>query len=118
MNKLAALGGLPDSKVSHVSAEMAGAVSSLTASLSDIKDSASAEAMLPKLKDINDKLTGAKSAMEGLPEAGRTTILAQLKAALSKLKELADKVLTVAGVSEKIKPTVEAIMGKLTALTT
>ena len=118
MNKLAALGGLPDSKVSHVSAEMAGTISSLTASLSNIKDSASAEAALPKLKDINDKLTGAKSVMEGLPEAGRSTILTQLKMALGKLKELVEKVLAVNGVGDKIKPTVEAIMGKLTALTT
>jgi hypothetical protein len=116
MGKLAALGGMPASKVSQVSADMAGTFSSLTESLTGIKDTQSAEAALPKLKDIGDRLNGAKSALEGLPESGRSTILAQVKAALSKLKELADKVLAVAGVGDKIRPAVEAIMGKLNAL--
>ena len=116
MGKLAALGGLPASKVSQVSADLAGTFSSLTAALTGIKDSASAEAALPKLKDIGDRLDGAKSALEGLPESGRSTIVAQVKLALSKLKELADKVLAMAGVGDKIRPAIAAIMGKLNAL--
>ena len=116
MGKLAALGGLPASKVSQVSADLAGAFSSLTASLTGIKDTVSAEAALPKLKDISDRLDGAKSALEGLTESGRSTILAQAKLALGKLKELTDKVLAMGGVGDKIRPTLEAIMGKLNAL--
>jgi hypothetical protein len=116
MGKLAALGGLAASKVSQVSADMAGTVSSLTASLTGIKDTASAEAALPKLKDISERLDGAKSALAGLPEAGRTTILGLVKPALARLKELADKVLAMAGVGDTIKPAIEAIMGKLNAL--
>jgi hypothetical protein len=118
MGKLSALGGMPPSKVSQVSADMAGAVSSLTASLTGIKDAASAEAALPKLKDIGEKLDGARSALDGLSEPGRATILAQVKAALGKLKEIADKVLTVAGAGDKIRPAIEAVMGKLNALAT
>jgi hypothetical protein len=116
MGKLAALGGLPVPKVSNVSADLAGAFSSLTASLTGIKDTVTAEAALPKLKDISDKLDGAKNTLEGLPEAGRSTILAQAKTALGKLQELADKVLAMAGVGDKIRPTLEALMGKLRAL--
>jgi hypothetical protein len=116
LGKLASLGGLPASKVTQVSADLADSVSSLTTSLTGIKDTASAEAALPKLKDIGNRLDGAKSALEGLPESGRSTILAQVKTALSMLKELADKVLAMAGVGDKIRPLVEAILGKLNAL--
>jgi hypothetical protein len=116
MAKLAALGGLPASKVSQVSSDLAGTFTSLTTSLTGIKDIASAEAALPKLKDIGDRLDGARSALDGLPEAGRSTILAQVKTALGKLKELADKVLAMAGVGNTIRPALEAIMGKLNDL--
>jgi hypothetical protein len=51
----------------------------------------------------------------GLPEAGRSTIPGQLKGALGALNELADKVLALAGVGDKIRPAMEAIMGKLNA---
>jgi hypothetical protein len=117
MGKLAALGGLPASNVAQVSAGLASTFSSLTTSLAGIKDIASAEATLPKLKDIGDNLEGAKSTLEGLPEAARSTILAQVKTALDNLKGLADKVLAQAGVADMIRPALEAIMGKLNALT-
>jgi hypothetical protein len=116
MGKMAALGGFTASKISTVSSELAGTFTSLTAALTGIKDSASAEAALPRLRDISDKLDGAKSALNGLSEAGRTTIITQMKAALTKFKEMADKVLAMSGVSDKIKPTLDAIMGKLNSL--
>jgi hypothetical protein len=99
-----------------VSAELAGTFSSLTKSLAGIKDSASAEAALPQLKDIGDRLSGARSDLEGLSDAGRSTIVGLLKTALSTLKELSDKVLAMTGVGDKVRPAMDAIMGKLNAL--
>jgi hypothetical protein len=116
MSKLAGLGGFTASKVSQVSADMAGAFSALTTSLTGIKDSESAEAALPKLKDINEKLAGAKSALEGLSESARSTIVKEIKAAMGVLKGVADKVLAMAGAGDKVKPVLEAIMDKLHAL--
>ena len=116
MGKLAALGNLPAPKLSQVSADLAGTFSSLTASLAGIKDSVSAEAALPALKDISAKLDGAKSSLEGLTESGRSTIVGMLKTAMGRLTELTDKVLAMAGVGDTIKPTLDAIMGKLKAL--
>jgi hypothetical protein len=116
MGKLASLGGLPVPKASQVSAELAGTFSSLTKSLAGIKDSASAEAALPQLTDIGDRLRGARSALEGLSDAGRSTIVGLLKTAMGTLKELSDKVLAMAGVGDKIRPAMDAIMGKLNAL--
>jgi hypothetical protein len=116
MGQLTALGGLPASKVSQLSSEVAGTFSSLTTSLSNIKDKATAEAALPKLKDIGDKLAAEKTALEGLSESGKSTILGLVRPALTRLKELADRVLAITGVGEIIRPTVEAIMHKLNGL--
>ena len=100
----------------QVSTDLTGTFKSLTESLTSIKDAASAEAALPKLRDISDRLDEAKSALGGLTESGRSTILAQAKLALGKLKELTDKVLAMGGVGDKVRPAVEAIMDKLNAL--
>jgi hypothetical protein len=116
MSKMASLGGLPVPKVSQVSAHLADTFSSLTAALGGIKDSASANLALPKLKDISEKLDGAKGALDGLSESGKSTIVKLLKTAMSQLTQLADKVVAMAGVGDTIKPTLDAIMGKLKAL--
>jgi hypothetical protein len=116
MARLSALGGLPASKVCDVSADLAGTLASLNNSLIDIKDSGSAEGAVAKLKDIGEKLDSAKSALQALPESGRSAILEQLKAALSKVKELVAKVLTMPVVGDKVKPALDAVMGKLHAL--
>jgi hypothetical protein len=117
MDKFAALGGLPAPQTSNVSGELAKLVSSTTSALSGIKDTASAEATLPKLKELNDKLDACKGAMAGLPENGRSIINSLVKAAVAKLKEVADRVASTAGVGDKVKPVVDSIIGKLNALT-
>jgi hypothetical protein len=116
MGKLASLGGMAAPQASKVSSELAGTLSSLTDALTDIKDSASAEAALPKLKDINDKLDVSKEMMLGLSDTGKSTIRSLVQAALAKLKEVANKVVAIAGVGDKVKPVVDSILGKLTAL--
>jgi hypothetical protein len=116
MDKLASLGGLPAPQLPQVNGELAGAFSSLTDSLKGIKDAATAEAALPELTKINGKLDHAKASMDKLPTEGKATIISLLKPALVNLKELTDKVLAMAGVSEKIKPVIDGITGKLSAL--
>jgi hypothetical protein len=116
IGKLASLGGLPVPQTSNVSSELAGTFSSMTEALSGIKDAASAEAALPKLREINDKLGDSKQMMAGLSDSGRSTLNALLQTALGKLKELADKVLAIAGAGDKVKPVLDSIMSKLTAL--
>jgi hypothetical protein len=116
MGKLASLGGLPKPQFSQLNGELAGVVTSLTESLTGIKDAASAEKVLPKLTDISTKLDGVKRTMDQLPEDGRITISKMLKPALDRLRELAGKVLAMAGVGDKIKPILDAITSKLTAL--
>ena len=116
VNKLAALGGLPVSKLGNASGELAGAVTSLTESLGGIKDADSAEKALPKITDIGANVKGMKADLDKLPDAEKATIHSSLKDALVKLKDLVDKVLAIAGVSEKIKPAVDSVMDTLTKL--
>jgi hypothetical protein len=117
MDKFASLGSIPAPQASKVSGELAGAVSSMTSALAEVKDAASAEAALPKLQEVNDKLDAAKNLMAGLPESGKSTINSLLKVAIAKVKELADKVVSIAGVGPKVKPVLDSILGKLNALT-
>lgn len=117
MDRSASLGGLPVPQTSHVSGELANLLSTTTTALAGIKDTASAEATLPKLKEVNEKLDACKGALAGLPETGKSIIHSLLKEAVGKLKELADKVVARAGVGDKVKPVVDSIMDKLNALT-
>jgi hypothetical protein len=107
---------LPGIDVTKVGSSLSTALTSLTETLSGIKDSASAEAALPRLREIDGQLDAAKTSIEALPEAGRTTIGALVQDALAKLKDLAGNVLAIGGVGDLIKPVVDAIMTKLAAL--
>jgi hypothetical protein len=117
-DKMASLGGLQVPQTSKVSSELAGMFSSMTDALTGIKDAASADAALPKLQEVKDKLDASKAMVAGLPESGKATINSLLKVAIGKLRELADKVVGIAGAADKVKPVVDSIIGKLNALTT
>jgi hypothetical protein len=116
LGKMASLGGLPAPQFPQLSGDLAGMVSSLTETLTGIKDSASAEAALPKLQDIDSKLDAAKSTMERMSDTAQATIGSLVKAALANLRGVVDRVIAIPGVGDKVKPVVEAIMGKLTNL--
>jgi hypothetical protein len=91
-------------------------VTSLTESLTDVRDEASAEAALPKLGELDKKLDGLKTVRNELPEADKATFATLVTPHLGTLKDLITKVLAIPGVSEKLKPVLDGIMAKLTAL--
>jgi hypothetical protein len=91
-------------------------VKSLTNTLTGIKDAASAEAARPTLRELNGNLESARSAVDRLPEADKSSIQTLARSALDKLRGLVDKVLAMAGVGDKIKPIVDNIMNNLKAL--
>jgi hypothetical protein len=105
---------VPD--VGSLSKDLSGVLSSLTDTLGGIKDTASADAAMPKLKEISDKVDGASAAAAKLTDAGKSTIRSLVAPALDKLRELVKTVLAIPGVGDKIRPVVEAIMSRLTAL--
>lgn len=84
--------------------------------LTDVKDVPTAEAALPKIQGLNVTLDTLKAAWAKLPEATRTSITTAVKETLPKLKDLITRVLALPGVSEKLKPVLDALVTKLTGL--
>jgi hypothetical protein len=118
MAKCASLGGLQVPQGANVSADLAGLFSTMTGALTDVKDAASANAALPKLAEVDNKLAVAKAKVAELPEGARSLLNSLLRDAIHKLKELSDKVVSISGVGDKVKPVIDSIMAKLNALTT
>jgi hypothetical protein len=116
MHSYASLGGLPVPQASTVSGDLAGAFSSFTNTLTGIKDAASAEAAVPKLKNLNEKLDGFKGMLGSLPDAAKSTITPLIKSALASVESTVTQVLANPAASETVKPVVESIMEKLKAL--
>lgn len=99
-----------------VKKDVADVYSSATQYLGDIKDKDTAESALPKLEGLNETLDRVKKAWDKLPADVRTKASVISNDNLTKLKDLSAKVLAIPGVSEKVKPVVDALVAKLTAL--
>ena len=115
-DKMASIGGFTASRATELSSDLAGAFSSLTETLTGVKDAATAEAALPKLRDISGSLDGAKAALDTLSGDSKSILRSLIKTGIAKLKEITDKVVAIAGVPDQFKTVVNAIMGKLTTL--
>ena len=123
VNKVSALGGmpagqfaLPTVEVTKLAGEISDMVSSLTTTLSGIKDTASANAAIPKLQEINAQLDLSKVAWEKLPSGAKTAIGSMVAPSLTKLKTQVTEVLALNGASDKVKSDIDQIMSKLTSL--
>ncbi len=88
-----------------------------TTSLEGVKDAATADAALPKLKELTSNAEDMKKLYGLLPDAGKATIKTLLGNGIDKLKALADKILALPGVGPVLKPVVDGLMAKLTAIT-
>jgi hypothetical protein len=116
---------LPDARAAaaKIGSSMAGLTDQVTSwtksatdAFSNIKDEASAQAALPSLRELNDKLDGVKTSLSAVPAEAKKPILQTLSSSFTKLKELADKAMAIPGVGEKIRPVVEPMLNKLQAL--
>ena len=81
-----------------------------------MKDASTAEAALPKLQELDSKLDTAKVTMQKIAGAGKADVSELVKTSQGKLKELIERVLAIAGVSEKVKEVAHSIMTKLNEL--
>ncbi|MET0516062.1 MAG: DUF937 domain-containing protein [Nitrospiraceae bacterium] len=89
---------------------------SATDVFTDMKDAASAQAAMPKLKDLMVKLDSIRGLIDKLPAESKDKVLTVVKGLSSKLVLLIDKVMATPGVGEKIKPLVDDLRTKLNAL--
>jgi hypothetical protein len=95
--------------------DVTGAASSLTETLGNIKDAASVDAAVPKLQELDRKLGDARARLTGLPTDAQTA-LSSLKPTLETIKSMVTRVLAIPGATEKLKPLLDSIVAKLSAL--
>ncbi len=102
---------------SAVTTQITTFVKSANDSLATIKDPASAEAALPKLKELSDEFDSIKSATTALPADSRTSVINSLRTASTGLTQTIDKLNAIPGVKDKIKPVLDELMTKINNLT-
>jgi hypothetical protein len=103
-------------EVAQLTKDVSRTFSSLTDTLSGIKDLASAEAAVPALTDLGTKLDGMQAVMDKLPAAAKSTITALIKPGLDKLVDKFSTVLMIPGAGATLRPALEGVVGKLTNL--
>ena len=84
--------------------------------LTDIKDVPTAEAALPKVQGLNATLDTLKAGWDKLSDAAKASLKSIATENLDKVKDLVAKALAIPGVGEKLKPALDALVAKLTAL--
>ena len=84
--------------------------------LTSVKDVPTAEAATSKLELLGGTIDRLKPLIDKLPESGKTAIAAIQTKFFDQLKDLVAKVLSIPGVSEKLKPIVDGLLTRLTDL--
>jgi hypothetical protein len=102
----------------QVGANLEGVFKSLTNTLGEIKDPATAEAALPKLRELSDRMDGLKTSFAAMTAGSKAVIVKIARDNLGALKEQVNKAKELAGAAkEKIAQVLDAIVEKLTNLT-
>jgi hypothetical protein len=104
------------SSVANLTDQVKGWSTSAVDALTNIKDSASAEAALPALRELSSKLDGVTTSLNAMPEDARKPIVQTLGSTFTKIKELAEKAMAIPGAGEKLRPVVEPMLDKLRTL--
>jgi hypothetical protein len=95
-----------------------GILAAYTDELSAIRDSATAEAALPKLEELKTKLDGIRATWTNLPEAGQSALREVVNTQMAPLKQKAQETLAVPGLGDRIKSLINEILQRLAALAT
>jgi hypothetical protein len=91
---------------------------SATNTFAGIKDAASAEAAVPRLRELSTRLDGMRVAMDQLPADARSRLVALVKDSSAKLMPVMDSVVAMPVVGDTIKPLADELRRKLNGLAT
>ena len=83
--------------------------------LAGVKDSASAEAAVPRLEQINQQMSGLLSTWNQLPESAKSTARSSLQPQIARLQQATQPLLSQPGIGDIVRPQVEDLMQKLNA---
>jgi hypothetical protein len=92
-------------------------IASLRTTLSSVTDTASAQAALPKLRDVTAQIDKVDGLIGQLSPEQRKTLAGVVNPVMSTLNGLFDKVLAIPGVADVLKPTIDLLKDRLAALT-
>ena len=92
-------------------------ITNLRTTLTGITDAASAQAALPKLREVTAQIDKVDGLLGQLSPEQRKVLAGVVNPLMPSLNQLFDKVLAIPGVAELLKPTIDALRAKLTLLT-
>ena len=101
-----------------VGKEMAGGLENLRTALQGVTDTDSAKAALPKLQDAKGQIDKVNGLIGQQSPEQRKMLAGLVKRFMPTINPLFDEVLTIPGVAELIKPTIDGLRTTLAALTT
>jgi hypothetical protein len=91
-------------------------ISTLRNALAGVTDAASARAALPRLQEVTTQIDRVSSLRGQLSAEQQRSLAGMVNPLMAALNQLFDKVLAIPGVAEVLKPTIDALKAKLTAL--
>jgi len=92
------------------------AIGSLTSELGNINDVASAEAALPKLREIAGNIDSLEGLTRLIPADAKSSFTGPVAALVVPVKANAVRLYAIPGVGDKLKPVLDPILAKLEAL--
>lgn len=99
-----------------INKQITNSVASVRTTLDGVSDVASAQAALPKLQEVTTQIDKTGSEVGQLSAEQRKLIAAVINPLMPAVNQLCDKVLAIPGVAEVLKPSVDTLKAKLTAL--
>ena len=100
-----------------VSKQVTDSIANLRSTLGGVTDAASAQAALPKLRDITTQIDQVDGLIGQMTPEQRKLLAGIVSPLMPTLNQLFDKVLAIPGVSEVLKPTIDLLKAKLAMLT-
>ena len=99
-----------------VSKQVTDSIADLRSTLGGVTDAASAEAALPKLRNITAQIDQVDDLIRRMTPEQRKLLAGIVSPLMPTLNQLFDKVLAIPGVSEVLKPTIDLVKAKLAML--
>jgi hypothetical protein len=93
------------------------AFTSITDTLGNIEDADSAQAAVPKLRQILTTLDGLKEPLAALPAAQRTAVTRVVESSHEKLLPLIEKLYAIPGVRPILKPLIDQLLARIDEFT-
>jgi hypothetical protein len=92
-------------------------LNSLRTTLTDVSDTASAQAALPKLREATAQIDKVSGMLGQMSDTQRKVLAGLVSPMMSTLNQLFDRVLAIPGAAEVMKPTIDTLKAKLATLT-